>query len=91
MSFDRVVLRKHNENDIEFMGKKVASSGNVTVYETPKGHWLCTAFDMYGNSLEHAVVENKNEQGLHKLLGNTDNSKKIYSQLGLNLNNQLDL
>lgn len=91
MEFNRVVLRKHNENDIEFMGKQVASSGNVAVYETPKGHWLCTAFDMYGNSVQHDVVENKNEKGLHELLGNSDNSKKIYDQLGLNLNNHLDL
>jgi len=91
MSFIKVVLHKKNENDIEFMGKVVAKSGNINVYETPKGHWLCSAFDMYGNSMSHEIVENKNEKKLHELLGYSDNAKKIYNQLGLNLNSQLDL
>jgi len=46
---------------------------------------------MYGNSMSHEIVENKNEKKLHELLGYSDNAKKIYNQLGLNLNSQLDL
>lgn len=91
MNYELIILRRNNAKDVEFTGAVVARNSNVLVYETPKGHWVCSAFDMHGNSVRHDIIENKNAEKLHELLGDNDTAKNIYSDLGLNFNEKLDL
>ncbi|MEQ9902103.1 hypothetical protein [Pectobacterium aroidearum] len=91
MNYESIILRKNNEKDVEFTGVIVARNSNILVYETPKGHWVCSVFDIHGKSVRHEIIENKNAEKLHELLGDSDTAKSIYSDLGLNFNDKLDL
>lgn len=94
---EKIFLKVKDGRDIAFIGKEVAHQHNpdkdvaFRVYETEKGNWLLTATSEEDILLKHEVIENKSIEKLVKSLGYTDFAKSIYSQLGVDTTQNLDI
>ena len=94
---ERIFLKVKDGRDIAFIGKEVAHHHNpendvaFRVYETEKGNWVMTATSNEDVLLKHEVFKNKSVEELVKALGYTDFAKSIYTQLGVDTTQNLDI
>ncbi|EQA8936816.1 hypothetical protein ACX9Q3_005536 [Klebsiella oxytoca] len=94
---EKIFLKVKDGRDIAFTGKEVAHEHNsdndvaFRVYETEKGNWIMTATSNEDILLKHEVIEDKSVEKLVKTLGYSDFAKSIYSQLGVDTTQNLDI